>query len=99
SLVDAYVDEASRRIARAGGGHVQERVRALREWGELLRGLETAAPQRNLKVLGGQVLLQEQAADSSAARWYLFGDEDEPAAGSSYRRPRRSSTCVAVGFS
>lgn len=77
ALVDAYIDQAIAEVAEAGGD-VQEGTRALRESGDLLRGLETAAPQRDLRVLGGRVLVQEQAADAAAARWFLFGEDGSP---------------------
>lgn len=76
-IVDAYIDAAITRIAEAGGD-VQEGRRAVREVGELLRGLETAAPQRDMRVLGGRVLVQEQAPDAAAARWFLFRDDGRP---------------------
>lgn len=78
ALVDAHVDLSVAQATEVGGGEVQERTRALRESGELLRGLETAARQRDLRVLGGRVLVQEQAADPAAARWFLFGEDGSP---------------------
>lgn len=78
SLATAYVEVAVDRIREDEGTGTQDRIGALREEGELLRGLESAAHLRDMRVLNGQVLVQEQTASPTEGRWFLFADDGTP---------------------
>lgn len=78
ALVEEHVNQAAARAPGGSGDRVDARARALREHGETLRQLEAAAFARDLRVLGGHVLIQEQAASGPTARWFVFADNGTP---------------------
>jgi hypothetical protein len=41
-------------------------------------GLDSAAFLREMRVLGGRVLVREQAVTSGVARWFLFAHDGTP---------------------